>query len=92
MLTYQEKNIPKRKDLPWLLFVLVLIWVSGTAFFHSPWEPYEPFVLAVVIGILHNNSCNVIQIKRLNKHFCFQFIYLFNKNADKNADLDVFLL
>lgn len=33
-----------------------LIWVLGTAFFHSPWEPYEPFVLAVVKGIILNHS------------------------------------
>ena len=56
MLTYNENIKPKRKDRPWLLVVLVLIWVLGTAFFHSPWEPYEPFVLAVVKGILRNNS------------------------------------
>jgi 4-amino-4-deoxy-L-arabinose transferase-like glycosyltransferase len=56
MLTYNENIKPKRKDRPWLLVVLVLIWVLGTAFFHSPWEPYEPFVLSVVKGILRNNS------------------------------------
>src|SRR3990167_10498570 len=56
MLTYNENVKPKRKDRPWLLVVLVLIWVLGTAFFHSPWEPYEPFVVAVVKGILRNNS------------------------------------
>lgn len=55
MLTYNEKIKPKRKDRPWLLLILVLIWVFGTAFFHSPWEPYEPFVLSVVKSILHDN-------------------------------------
>ncbi|MCC2625087.1 MAG: hypothetical protein K0R14_960 [Burkholderiales bacterium] len=55
MLTYNEKIKPKRKDRPWLLLVLALIWVFGTAFFHSPWEPYEPFVLAVVKSILRDN-------------------------------------
>lgn len=56
MLTYNPIKKPKRKDRPWLLFVMSLIWVLGTAFFHSPWEPYEPFVLAVVKGILLNHS------------------------------------
>ncbi len=56
MLTYNPIKKPKRKDRPWLLFILALIWVLGTAFFHSPWEPYEPFVLAVVKGILRNHS------------------------------------
>lgn len=65
MLTYNEKPTPKRKDRPWLLVVLALIWVSGTAFFHSPWEPYEPFVLAVVKGILRNNSWLVPYVARV---------------------------
>ncbi|MDQ5920001.1 MAG: hypothetical protein QG673_57 [Pseudomonadota bacterium] len=56
MLTYNPIKKPQRKDRPWLLFVMSLIWVLGTAFFHSPWEPYEPFVLAVVKGILRNHS------------------------------------
>ncbi len=58
MLTY-NKNKPhkiKRTDKPWLLFILAIIWVFGTVFFHSPWEPYEPFVFAVVKGIVSNNS------------------------------------
>jgi len=56
MLTYSQNVNPKRKDRPWLLVVLSLIWVLGTAFFHSPWEPYEPFVVAVVKGILSDHS------------------------------------
>ena len=56
MLTYTPNVKLKRKDRPWLLFVLVVIWILGTAFFHSPWEPYEPFVLAVVKSILRNKS------------------------------------
>lgn len=56
MLTYNEKIKPKRKDRPWLLLILALIWVFGTAFFHSPWEPYEPFVLSVVKSILRDNN------------------------------------
>jgi len=56
MLTYNKNYTLKRKDRPWLLFVLALVWVLGTVFFHSAWEPYEPFVFAVVKGITYNNS------------------------------------
>lgn len=56
MLTYNSNYKLKRKDRPWLLFILALIWVLGTVFFHSPWEPYEPFVFAVVKGIIVNSS------------------------------------
>lgn len=56
MLTYSKTIKPKRRDRPWLLFLLVLIWISGTTFFHSPWEPYEPFVVAIVKGILVSSS------------------------------------
>lgn len=56
MLTYNQNTQPKRMDLPWLLVILVLIWVLGTAFFHSPWEPYEIFVFAVVKGIIYSHS------------------------------------
>lgn len=56
MLTYNTTYKVKRKDRPWLIFILALIWVLGTAFFHSPWEPYEPFVFAVVKGIIKSNS------------------------------------
>ena len=56
MLTYNSNPKLKRKDHPWLLVLLVLIWVLGTVFFHSPWEPYEPMVFAVIKGIIDNNS------------------------------------
>ncbi|MFN8770693.1 MAG: hypothetical protein ACK5Z5_01430 [Neisseriaceae bacterium] len=58
MLTYNKTKTYKlkRKDRPWLLFILALIWVLGTVFFHSPWEPFEPFVFAVVKSIINNNS------------------------------------
>ena len=55
MLTYSPIKKPKRKNRSLILFIISLIWVLGTAFFHSPWEPYEPFVLAVVKGILKNH-------------------------------------
>jgi 4-amino-4-deoxy-L-arabinose transferase-like glycosyltransferase len=56
MLTYSQIVKTKRKDRPWLLVILVTLWLVGTAFFHSPWEPYEPFVFAVVKGIIENHS------------------------------------
>lgn len=56
MLTYSKYNNKKRTDRPWLLFILTIIWVMGTVFFHAPWEPYEPFVFAVVKGIITNNN------------------------------------
>jgi hypothetical protein len=56
MLTYSKYNNKKRTDRPWLLFVLTIIWVMGTVFFHAPWEPYEPFVFAVVKGIIKNDN------------------------------------
>jgi 4-amino-4-deoxy-L-arabinose transferase-like glycosyltransferase len=65
MLTYNPIKKPKRKDRPWLLFVMRLIWVLGTAFFHSPWEPYETFVLSVVKGILSNHSWLVPYVSNL---------------------------
>ena len=56
MLTYDQTIKPKRKDRPWILVILVMLWVVGSVFFHSPWEPYEPFVFAVVKGIIENHS------------------------------------
>lgn len=56
MLTYTPNPKPKRKDLPWLLFITALIWIAGSCFFHDPWEPYEPYVVAVVKSILATNS------------------------------------
>ncbi len=56
MLTYNSQKKPKRKDIPWILFILGLIWVFGTSFFHSPWEPFEPFVLAIVKSMMVNHS------------------------------------
>jgi hypothetical protein len=56
MLTYSKSSNKKRTDRPWLLFVLAIIWVCGTVFFHAPWEPYEPFVFVIVKGIISNNN------------------------------------
>lgn len=56
MLTYSELPKIKRKDRPWLLVVMALLWVAGSCFFHDPWEPYEPYVVAIVKGIIASNS------------------------------------
>lgn len=56
MLTYTPNPKPKRKDRPWLLFLMALIWISGSCFFHDPWEPYEPYVVAIVKSIIETNS------------------------------------
>lgn len=56
MLTYTPNPKPRRKDRPWLLFITALIWISGVTFFHEPWEPYEPYIVAVVKSIIDSNS------------------------------------
>lgn len=56
MLTYSPKPKIKRKDRPWLLIIMALLWVAGSCFYHDPWEPYEPYVVAIVKGILASNS------------------------------------
>lgn len=56
MLTNNKNVKPKRKDRPWILFLTALLWVCGSCFFHDPWEPYEPFVVAIVKSILSSNS------------------------------------
>ncbi len=56
MLTFSPTSKPHRKDRPWLLFLMAIIWIGGATFFHSPWEPYEPYVVAVVKSIINTNS------------------------------------
>ncbi len=56
MLTYSPNKKPRRKDRPWLLFLMALIWIAGVTFFHAPWEPYEPYVVAIVKSIINTNS------------------------------------
>lgn len=56
MLT-NNKNIKlPRKDRPWLLFLTAVLWICGSTFFHDPWEPYEPFVVAIVKSIITSNN------------------------------------
>lgn len=56
MLTYSTNKNPRRKDRPWLLLLMALIWIAGVTFFHAPWEPYEPYVVAIVKSIITTNS------------------------------------
>ncbi len=56
MLTYSSNPKPLRKDRPWLLFLMAIIWIGGATFFHAPWEPFEPYVVAIVKSIIASNS------------------------------------
>ena len=56
MLTYSPTAKPHRKDRPWLLLITAVLWISGASFFHAPWEPYEPYVVAVVKSMVTTNS------------------------------------
>ena len=76
MLTYSPIAAkPKRKDRPWLLFIMVLIWIGGATFFHSPWEPYEPYVVAIVKSIIHTNSWLVPYISNNSPYLDLQPFY-----------------
>lgn len=76
MLTYSPIAAkPKRKDRPWLLFIMVIIWIGGATFFHSPWEPYEPYVVAIVKSIIHTNSWLVPYISSGNPYLDLQPFY-----------------
>lgn len=58
MLNYNPNsvNLKRSSDKPWLLISIAFFWLCGTAFFHSPWEPDEPFVVAVVKDIIRHHS------------------------------------
>lgn len=75
MLTYSPNAKPQRKDRPWLLVLLGLIWIGGASFFHAPWEPYEPFVVAVVKSILATNSWLVPRIAEGTPYLDLQPFY-----------------
>jgi hypothetical protein len=55
MLTYSPSAPPRRNDHPWLLVIMAVLWISGATFFHAPWEPYEPYVVAVVKSMVSSN-------------------------------------
>ena len=75
MLTYTPNPKPQRKDRPWLLVILAVIWIGGASFFHAPWEPYEPFVTAVVKSILATNSWLVPRIAEGTPYLDLQPFY-----------------
>lgn len=75
MLTYSSSAKPRRKDRPWLLFLMALIWIGGATFFHSPWEPYEPYVVAVVKSIINTNSWVVPYISNGKPYLDLQPFY-----------------
>lgn len=76
MLTYSPIAAkPKRKDRPWLLLIMVLIWIGGAMFFHSPWEPYEPYVVAVVKSIIHTDSWLIPYISQTTPYLDLQPFY-----------------
>lgn len=76
MLTYNPDQKPKRKDRPWLLFIMTLIWISGSCFFHDPWEPYEPYVVAIVQNITtHHHSWFIPYISLSLPYFDLQPFY-----------------
>ncbi len=56
MLTYDKKSKSKNKDNPLVILLIISSWLLGAIFFHVPWEPYEPFVFAIVKGIISNHS------------------------------------
>lgn len=58
MLNYNPNcaTVKRGRDKPWLLIIIAFFWLCGTAFFHSPWEPDEPFVMAVVKDIIRHHS------------------------------------
>lgn len=75
MLTYTSNPKPKRKDRPWLLFVTALIWIAGSCFFHDPWEPYEPYIVAIVKSIINTNSWLVPYISSNSPYLDLQPFY-----------------
>lgn len=48
MLTYSKKSIVPRKDRPIILYLTVFVWIASTMLYHSAWEVYEPYIVAVV--------------------------------------------
>lgn len=57
MLTYsasQQGDLPRTTEKPWLLLLLAFIWLWPGILGHDPWKPAEPWVLAVVLDMLHN--------------------------------------
>jgi 4-amino-4-deoxy-L-arabinose transferase-like glycosyltransferase len=66
MLTYSpanENNLPRPTEKPWLLLLLAFIWLWPGILGHDPWKPDEPYVLAVVLDMLHHGHWLVPSIQ-----------------------------
>lgn len=56
MLTYKARSNVVVIDRPWTLFLMLVVWLISAGFYHSPWEPYEPYVASVVKAIIVDNT------------------------------------
>ncbi|MEN3031821.1 hypothetical protein [Chromobacterium amazonense] len=58
MLTYsaQASQMAKPTEKPWVLLLLCFIWLWPGILGHDPWKPDEPYVLAVVQGMLSSGN------------------------------------
>lgn len=58
MLTYSAQSgaLAKPTEKPWVLLLLCFIWLWPGIIGHDPWKPDEPYVLAVVQGMLHSGN------------------------------------
>lgn len=58
MLTYSaspQSRLPQATEKPWLLLLLTFVWLWPGIFGHTPWKPDEPYVTAVVQGMMAGN-------------------------------------
>ncbi|RMD01990.1 hypothetical protein EAY64_00880 [Aquitalea palustris] len=58
MLTYSPQNatVPVPTEKPWVLLLLCFIWLWPGIIGHDPWKPDEPYVMAVVEGMLRSGN------------------------------------
>lgn len=58
MLTYSPHvdTLPKPTEKPWLLLLLCFVWLWPGIIGHDPWKPDEPYVMAVVDGMVRSGN------------------------------------
>ncbi|WP_230368891.1 hypothetical protein [Paludibacterium denitrificans] len=58
MLTYSPHvdALPKPTEKPWLLLLLCFVWLWPGIIGHDPWKPDEPYVMAVVDGMVRSGN------------------------------------
>ncbi len=58
MLTYtpQSATLPAPTEKPWVLLLLCFIWLWPGVIGHDPWKPDEPYVMAVIDGMLRTGN------------------------------------